>query len=141
MESIYLKEYASIEQSKKLREIGLPLSTADCYYGMGGIDLITDKPYVRELIIRQNGPQMDDSIFRDDINDTDWFYPSWSVGALIKVIHNCIKNAVCLKPECDISNVEVLIEMISSLSENGYDFAMIHTMKELKRMGASVVNL
>ena len=71
--------YTTVEQSKRLLELGLPADSADCYHGACGGH--PDYIYVRQ----SDFDLEDDAIFRLNTNLT----PCWSVGRLMEIIDNC----------------------------------------------------
>ena len=87
----------SIEQSKKLLELGVDVNTADMIYNILG------EPYVR--------------------NDTpidEYHTPAWSLVALLKLIPNCILFGCkeCIKIIDADTPIDAAFEMVVWLKEN-----------------------
>lgn len=74
-ESIMNKFCTSIEESKKLMELGLDVNTADMFWDMAEPDK-RRKPLL--------GP------ISDYYDMEDWAVPSWSLSALLEVMPKCI---------------------------------------------------
>jgi hypothetical protein len=72
-------DYTTREQSKRLLELGVPASSADCYYGSYGGH--PDYVAVRQTEFETE----DDALFR--LNDN--LLPCWSVGRLIEIMKEC----------------------------------------------------
>ena len=108
--------FTTIEQSKRLLEIGIPADSADMYY-----HLANHQYYVRdEFSIKQH----DFFEFYKNI-----FYPCWSVGRLIEIITICreeIYTRLLFSRVDDHTNIENLIHYISAEIENGHiDFSKL----------------
>lgn len=76
--------YTSIEQSKKLLELGLSPESADmCYKGSQSIIDPKEREYTKEPFVRGKYTSFDNLRI---------FYPCWSVGALLEVMPPVIKG-------------------------------------------------
>ena len=117
--------YTTPEQSKRLLELGVPADSADCYYGMEGINPITDEPYEREIFIRQNAAQIKRSFFNDFAK---LHIPCWSVGLLIKIMLNSQIDtgtyALGIMLDKDMFSIESLIDIIDEDKEE-FDFSKL----------------
>ena len=80
--------YTTIEQSKRLLELGLPANTADCYF-----ERYKPGKYCR-VQVRQNSIETSDNFFKK-YGDGDLYnyYPCWSVGQLIKIYLQCCNES------------------------------------------------
>ena len=111
--------YTTIEQSKRLLELGLPANTADCYF-----ERYKPGKYWR-VQVRQNSIETGDDFFKK-YGDGDLYnyYPCWSSGQLIKIYIKCIKetetfsaNIILSRPffngiECMLEYIEEDIEFL-----------------------------
>ena len=74
--------FTTIEQSKRLLELGLPADSADCY------NVIDSDVYNKDDIrVRQNDYEISYSFFNNK-----HYNPCWSVGRLIEIYHICVSR-------------------------------------------------
>ena len=74
--------YTTVEQSKRLLELGLPADSADCY-------ISNEKIFVLHNCTFQENFNNDLDIARSHLIDIPQYTPCWSVGRLIEIIDNC----------------------------------------------------
>lgn len=104
-----IKSHTDIEQSKKLAEI-LPLESADHFHIIG--HLHTDGP--RYEVIRS----------RNEVVETDKYWPCWSLAALFNVLPN---GTDISKADADTENERYMCtvgingDIISTFAENPVD--------------------
>ena len=120
-----MKAYTDLNQSKKLAEI-LPLESADHFHIIG--HLHTDGP--KYEVIRS----------RNEVVETDKYWPCWSLAALLGVIPNKLKIAICIN---DFQNGKDKYA-IGSVEHDNYDcyadnlvdacYEMIIKLNELKML-------
>lgn len=107
--------FTTIEQSKRLLEIGIPADSADMYY-----HLANHQYYVREeFSIKQH----DFFEFYKNI-----FYPCWSVGRLIEIIKICSIPVTTLYIKSDSKQpvLEFLLnDLETSVVERNIDFSRL----------------
>ena len=107
----------SIEQSKKLIELGLDVKTADMFWD-------TAEPEERRT------PTV--GLISDYYDMEDWAVPAWSIAALLDVLPKgtrLLKSATddiyhCDCPKCNIDEwfdnpIDACVEMVCWLLENG----------------------
>ena len=103
----------SLEQSQKLIELGIDISTADMCY-------IKDKPNIGFLY--EEYKEFGDSILTD-------YWPAWSLTGLLNILPSStfdISNDHCYRLHCDEkftdwynNPIDTCMEMINRLKENG----------------------
>lgn len=74
------KNFTSIEQSKRLCEMGVPRNSADCHYQLEPIG--SPSPFGYEYMLYYGEPNEDD-------------LPCWSVGHLIYIYLTCAVDDIC----------------------------------------------
>lgn len=99
--------YTTVEQSKRLLELGVPEWTADCYNTNKHIGKIPEGATYKDVW------QM--SIWRDKNGNHIEMYPCWSVGRLIEIYH------ICVGPGCSftfhVCFPNLMNEMIYKIAE------------------------
>ena len=119
-----MKHYTTIEQSKKLLELGLNPKSADMYYLSQGMDDSGKKYYSLDV----------DEGYNDDISERD--IPCWSLAALLQVMpivdehtyHICgtLNGGALCEHGCtsvmfqEDTIIDACFEMVCWLLENGY---------------------
>ena len=69
--------FTTLEQSKRLLELGVPASSADCYY----VGLRSGSGYFYEILPKVCAARRFTSLLN---------YPCWSVGRLIEIYETCM---------------------------------------------------
>ena len=109
----------SLEQSKKLLELGIDITTADMYYSF---DYNIEEYEEDAQIIPQSELEQHFSLFPEDV-------PAWSLSALMELIPNWTMdktdkiNLTC-NPyyHCEVcyeNPIDACVEMVCWLKENG----------------------
>ena len=113
-----IKSYTDIEQSKKLAEI-LPLESADHFHIIGRI--------------HTDGPKYEVIRARNEVVETDKYWPCWSLAALINVLPSVTLDSSddhhfrlrCMEKftEWHDNAIDTCVEMIEKLHKQMiYDF-------------------
>ena len=106
--------YTTVEQSKKLLELGVPADSADCIY----VKHVMNSDYDLEILKERS--------YSEEVSEFEGFYdyiPCWSVGRLIEIITICreeIYTRLLFSRVDDHTNIENLIHYISTEIENGH---------------------
>ena len=114
----------SIEQSKKLMELGINVNTADMMWEYNpDKEAYWNKPTIIPI---------DDYIFVNDI-------PAWSLSALLEVLPNCtdiVKEEADAENEKYMCTVGIKDDIISTFSKNSVDacMEMIEKLNKLKML-------
>lgn len=118
--------FTTIEQSKKLLELGVPEWTADMFY-----DVNSEKKYRSWEVCPDTVPF--NTTYRKyiaygenfDVFKHEYFYPCWSVGRLIEIMNICsIHNIVSIyRTDRDVTQIDIIIEtIINRINGNSIDF-------------------
>lgn len=73
--------FTTLEQSKRLLELGVPADSADCYYDSWG---------------QIQWRQLND-LYHDFFQKYNYYTPCWSVGRLIEIAKICSKSRYALR--------------------------------------------
>lgn len=121
--------FTTIEQSKKLLELGVPEWTADMFY-----DVNSEKKYrswkVCPEIIPLNTTYRKYIAYGEnfDVFKHEYFYPCWSVGRLIEIMNICsIHNIVSIyRTDRDVTQIDIILEtIINRINGNSIDFSKL----------------
>lgn len=121
METKFKNNFTTTEQSKRLLELGVPVNSADCYFG-------SYPGHPDWAVIRQSEFDTEnDALFRLNEDIT----PCWSVGRLIELLVTCAidkEHVKCIIEE--ITNyaapVETYVNVITYLcKEKELDFSKL----------------
>lgn len=86
-----MKHYTSIEQSKKLLELGLDSESADLYYSRYGIELSSNKVVDKKVLVGSL------EVNTKRLSEED--IPCWSVGALMELMPKIRTNYGIMRPK------------------------------------------
>ena len=121
--------FTTIEQSKKLLELGVPEWTADMFY-----DVNSEKKYrsweVCPETIQLNTTYRKYLAYGEnfDVFKHEYFYPCWSVGRLIEIMNICsIHNIVSIyRTDRDVTQIDIILEtIINRINGNSIDFSKL----------------
>lgn len=121
--------FTTIEQSKKLLELGVPEWTADMFY-----DVNSEKKYrsweVCPVIVPLNTTYRKYLAYGEnyDVFKHEYFYPCWSVGRLIEIMNICsIHNIVSIyRTDRDVTQIDIILEtIINRINGNSIDFSKL----------------
>lgn len=117
MEKNIQNYFTSVEQSKKLIELGVPPNSADCYWEFCSDKFGESCEY--DFFVGENAAIKNNLLsFRNE-----YVVPSWSVGRLIDIINNSTKLGYLVLYSSDIL-IERLIKVIENHSKfNEIDFS------------------
>lgn len=90
--------YTSIEQSKKLLELGLNSDTADLLYECFKDEVYGDVTYSVDFVCNWQSSYPDQSVF-EDVNT---FIPCWSLGALMNLLPPSIQTGEGMQNQYEI---------------------------------------
>lgn len=121
--------FTTIEQSKKLLELGVPEWTADMFY-----DVNSEKKYRSWEICPDAVPF--NTTYRKylaygenfDVFKHEYFYPCWTVGRLIEIMNICsIHDIVSIyRTDRDVTQIDIIIEtIINRINGNSIDFSKL----------------
>lgn len=121
--------FTTIEQSKKLLELGVPEWTADMFY-----DINSERKYRSWEFCPEAIPL--NTTYRKylaygenyDVFKHEYFYPCWSVGRLIEIMNICsIHNIVSIyRTDRDVTQIDIIIEtIINRINGNSIDFSKL----------------
>lgn len=119
--------FTTIEQSKKLLELGIPEWTADMFF----YDVNSEKEYQPWEICPEAIPI--NTTYRKYVKFVEnfkhvHFYPCWSVGRLIEIMNICsIHNIVSIyRTDRDVTQIDIIIEtIINRINGNSIDFSKL----------------
>jgi hypothetical protein len=123
--------FTTIEQSKKLLELGVPEWTADMFYKTWTSEIVYDvnseKKEVFPEIIPFNTTYRKYLAYGEnfDVFKHEYFYPCWTVGRLIEIMNICsIHNIVSIyRTDRDVTQIDIIIEtIINRINGNSIDF-------------------
>lgn len=98
--------FTTIEQSKRLLEIGIPADSADCIYvRFSKKDKFSRK--FRENVLSENPYEY-----------LDFYYPCWSVGRLIE-IYGILRGVTCI---FSLETTDIIDNIIDCFNRNKLDF-------------------
>ena len=109
--------FTTPEQSKRLLELGVPASSADCYFG-------SYQGHPDWADIRQSEfDTEDDALFR--LNED--IIPCWSVGRLIEIIIKCefVDVIYVRKRNFNKNTMDKLIEVVERCVKADFDFSKL----------------
>lgn len=108
------KFFTTKAQSKELLKLGVPINSADCYYGFEG----------NNIYIRKNKQQLSEKIWKPiRLSEQTYVYiPCWSVGKLIEIYQQGSGNTT-VTVSCPPDSVKEMINKIWVLCrENLFNF-------------------
>lgn len=118
--------FTTIEQSKKLLELGIPEWTADMFY-----DVNSEKKYRSWEFCPEPIPL--NTTYRKyiaygenfDVFKHEYFYPCWTVGRLIEIMNICSMHDIVsiYRTDRDVTQIDIIIEtIINRINGNSIDF-------------------
>lgn len=110
------RNYTTIEQSKRLLELGVPADSADCYYKMNLYSFKTEMCFTKE-----------DSLLYH-------YTPCWSVGRLIEIYLIC-NEVVCGVTELHHSAVKIDVREFSLV-----DYIIRKIENKIKKKGENFLS-
>jgi hypothetical protein len=121
--------FTTIEQSKKLLELGVPEWTADMFYDVNSEKKYRSWEFCPE-IIPLNTTYRKYLAYGEkyDVFKHEYFYPCWSVGRLIEIMNICsIHNIVSIyRTDRDVTQIDIIIEtIINRINGNSIDFSKL----------------
>lgn len=116
------KNFTTIEQSKKLLELGIPANSADCYWEQCSDSLTGDWEY-KCFVGKSSAIKNNLFSFRNG-----YTVPCWSLGNLIKIYMSCI-GSIFLDSSRFVekeSLVDVIISIFEQkIQENQFNFTKL----------------
>lgn len=114
----FQKGFTTIEQSKKLLELGLPADSADCYY-TNSIPHSEREDYYFLHILPHGSISTISSLSEIAKEEGGFVIPCWSVGRLIKIFKICVTNRYEIFEELEmcIDETTVLTQAFKEYSE------------------------
>jgi hypothetical protein len=107
--------FTTIEQSKKLLELGVPEWTADMFYDVNSEKKYRSWEFCPE-IIPLNTTYRKYLAYGEkyDVFKHEYFYPCWSVGRLIEIMNICSMHDIVsiYRTDRDVTQIDVIIETI-----------------------------
>ena len=105
--------FTTVEQSKQLLELGMPINSADCFYLFDQINVRKDK-------------ELESDFFEKTCNDT---FPCWSSGKLLEIDLLCKQSDDTVwffnkQNECSLNDY-IFDRIILRLNNKSYDFSKL----------------
>jgi hypothetical protein len=119
--------FTTIEQSKKLLELGVPEWTADMFF----YDVNSEKEYHTWEICPETIPL--NTTYRKFVTygenfKHECFYPCWSVGRLIEIMNICSMHDIVsiYRTDRDVTQIDIILEtIINRINGNSIDFSKL----------------
>lgn len=121
--------FTTIEESKKLLELGVPEWTADMFY------VVNSKKKYRSW---ENCPEIIpfNTTYREylaygenfDVFKHEYYYPCWSVGRLIEITNICSIHSIAsiYRTDRDVTQIDIILETIfNRIHGNSIDFSKL----------------
>jgi hypothetical protein len=110
--------FTTLEQSKRLLELGVPADSADCYLNGDSVIILNGKTF-------QENYNEDLDLARLHLIEYPHYLPCWSVGRLIEIMNICsIHNIVSIyRTDRDVTQIDIILEtIINRINGNSIDF-------------------
>ena len=121
--------FTTIEQSKKLLELGVPEWTADMFYDVNSEKKYRSWEFCPEIIPLNTTYRKYIAYGENfDVFKHEYFYPCWTVGRLIEIMNICsIHDIVSIyRTDRDVTQIDIIIEtIINRINGNSIDFSKL----------------
>lgn len=121
--------FTTIEQSKKLLELGIPEWTADMFYDVNSEKKYRSWEFCPEIIPLNTTYRKYIAYGENfDVFKHEYFYPCWTVGRLIEIMNICsIHDIVSIyRTDRDVTQIDIIIEtIINRINGNSIDFSKL----------------
>lgn len=98
--------FTTIEQSKRLLELGVPADSADCIFTRYSKDEKWKRRFIEDVV----GEQL--------FCNKDFYFPCWSVGRLIE-IYGILRGVTCI---LSLDTTDTIDDIIACFERNKLDF-------------------
>ena len=118
--------FTTIEQSKKLLELGIPEWTADMFYDVNSEKKYRSWEFCPEIIPLNTTYRKYIAYGENfDVFKHEYFYPCWTVGRLIEIMNICSMHGIVsiYRTDRDVTQIDIIIEtIINRINGNSIDF-------------------
>lgn len=118
--------FTTIEQSKKLLELGIPEWTADMFYDVNSEKKYRSWEFCPEIIPLNTTYRKYIAYGENfDVFKHEYFYPCWTVGRLIEIMNICSMHDIVsiYRTDRDVTQIDIIIEtIINRINGNSIDF-------------------
>ena len=121
--------FTTIEQSKKLLELGIPEWTADMFYDVNSEKKYRSWEFCPEIIPLNTTYRKYIAYGENfDVFKHEYFYPCWTVGRLIEIMNICSMHDIVsiYRTDRDVTQIDIIIEtIINRINGNSIDFSKL----------------
>ena len=121
--------FTTIEQSKKLLELGVPEWTADMFYDVNSEKKYRSWEFCPEIIPLNTTYRKYIAYGENfDVFKHEYFYPCWTVGRLIEIMNICSMHDIVsiYRTDRDVTQIDIIIEtIINRINGNSIDFSKL----------------